>query len=169
MCKKGSNALKKPSLVEIDQTQWAGANTRIQYALTEKNTLASTQDTIDYMSYTSYLLSLATKYEWIQILIFDDEYRTAQDTEGFRWGTDVPYLRALCLEGHLKRYSSNQVGDSTANAKQKKKRTGTPICHSFNYSTCKFTNCKYRHVCIQKGCYGPNPFSQHDKEGQGKD
>ena len=40
---------------------------------------------------------LGCRFTWQSVLVFDNEYRQRQHQEGFRWGSEAPYLATVVL------------------------------------------------------------------------
>ena len=168
LCRRGPSH-KKTTLSEVSHIQWTLANARIQNAMINDGSINTPQGIQDYTSYTAYITRLAAKYSWQSILIFDDEYRVAQDLEKFRWGTDCSFLRAMFLEGNSVRGQTNkpQANNRSDNPNRlgmpKNGKKGGQICHNFNYKQCKYgDSCKFRHVCLVRGCGALHRVTQHD-------
>ena len=168
--RRGSS--KRTLLSDVTPVMWAQANARIQHALIKTKVLEKTQDIQDYSTYTAYITKLGQIYDWQDVLIFDDEYRVAQDFEKFRWGADCGFLRAIYLEGNKLGKSQNSGASKKgvqnkegAQRPNKNKRKGGQICHNFNFNTCRYgDSCKFRHVCLARGCYGNHKATQHESQ-----
>lgn len=122
----------------------------------------------ELLEYSNYLVKIATLgqcFNWQSVLKYDQAYRKAQSSSGFRWGSDNSYLMQLYLkpETYDKPQQPYQKKQAKAPAKGKTYKfdpeTGSQICMKWNsVGGCKFPDCKFAHTCMK--CYS-TAHAQH--------
>ena len=65
--------------------------------------------TLDYLSHTSKMGELATRYTWSSVILLHDEYRRQQAAYRFHWGSDTPQL-GLSSRPRRQVFSSTSLG-----------------------------------------------------------
>ena len=69
---------RKLKLESVTVAQWTVANTRIMHRLISSKQFVSYDDLKSYLAYTVKVMQLCTRYTWVSILRFDDEFRQLQ-------------------------------------------------------------------------------------------
>ncbi len=157
---------KKPRLENISQMQWMAANSRILAKLLLDGKLGL-EGVAQYLSYNVKISSLAQRYIWQTVLMYDREYRRAQATYNFAWGSDVPHLVSVHLVPRQEKVkpsqSYKQVTHNAQSSGQHQMYRKPYTCNAFNTEgKCKFgTNCRFMHEC--NTCKGPHPACEHPK------
>ena len=154
---------KRPKLENVTMMEWTAANAKIMAKLLLEGKLSS-PNSAQYLAYTVKIASLAQRYMWQSILLYDREYRRAQATYNFPWGSDIQHLVTTHL---VPRYNavtpSKAVGDLSGNTIRKSVNPDL-TCKLFNHSVCTYGNtCRYKHVCNVHVCRGSHPQFQHPR------
>lgn len=149
----------KPKLDSVSPSMWIAANARICSQLLADGSLDG-ESVQDYLSYTAKVGDLASRYNWISVLMYDSEYRVLQSAHGFRWGSDVPHLSTVSLK---ERQVVRQPSRSTAAGRPNSRTGGTKEpCRQYNRGNCTFgIKCIFPHVCSV--CGGSHTMREHDK------
>ena len=162
---------KRPKLREISLTEFNIANTRIMYRLIETGQLASYSDIKSYLCYTVKISQLAAKFNWHNVLKYDEEFRLAQAKYLFPWTYDSYHLYTTLLSSSVG--SNSRPSFITKSNKGKVKldiasenKEGKTICRNFNrFRGCQRSECNYIHACNRKfndeACGLPHPGFQH--------
>ena len=169
---------QRPRLESVTLTQWVIANTRIFHTLLFANKLPTAHDVKEYLAYTVKVMELASKYEWVSVLKFDDEYRQLQATYAFPWSYDSPHLHEVALVPKPllpARPSSKAAGATNVPPSNSfiasHSSTGRPICRKFNTNQgCQRPTCSFLHVCNKKqngkACEASHPSCRHPSPSQ---
>ena len=141
----------KVRLENVTPAQWVVANANIFADMVHEFGTGDLYNmALDYMSYTSKIGELATRYTWTSVIKYDDEYRAKQHKFGFRWGSDSSHMSVVSLE-ERRTYNQSSSGGSRRFGKRpdpKDQSSSSPICFNFNAGrACHFSPCKFRHVC----------------------
>ena len=148
---------RQQKLQSVSPAQWIAANARIMAALQEKGKLPGTEELKDYMSYTAKIGELACRYTWASVLAYDNEYRTQQTANSFRWGCDTQHLATVTLREKLQgttggRRQGDNSGMGTNRQDNTGRRTGPggkEICLLYNRGRCSYgPRCNFEHVCL---------------------
>ena len=79
----------------IFMSEWGAANCRLMNALLGKGILA--RDNVEYyLAYTARVFEFGQRYEWENVMDYDNRYRELQAEHGFHWGVVTPDME-LCL------------------------------------------------------------------------
>ena len=151
---------RRPKLDSVSPLQWTAANSRILAKLLIEGKIGH-QNIAQYLAYTVKIATLAQRYLWQSILVYDREYRRLQASYNFPWASDVQHLMTVHLiprhEGKFGNGSEKmriERGNKHMGSKQK--------CKLYNHSTCVYgTSCRYVHEC--NICNGPHPQLEHPK------
>lgn len=166
------HTLKKPKLSDVSPSMWISANARIMAKLHASQSL-SEQGLRDYMAYTAKVGELASRFTWLSVLQYDNEYRLQQASMRFRWGSDSQHLATVMLRERPSSTYNNKggKGDQPGAKGGGKPRgpSGRFICLEYNKSQCSFgTKCNYDHVCLK--CKKAHSEKEHtDTLQQNKD
>jgi hypothetical protein len=146
----------RPKLEDVTVEQWALANTRIMDMLFNP----VTEVVRDYWAYTAKILRLFMVYDRVSVLQYDREYRLMQASNGFRWGTDWPFMVDINLKLAHKNapptYQAAKPRNDYPRADQSKvgrsyqQRSAQPEpCLQYNdIKGCSFgKRCIYQHIC----------------------
>jgi hypothetical protein len=125
--------------VYFTQAEWGAANMRILNHLLQEGEI-DRQDIEFYLTYTTMIHELASKWDWQSILAYDARYREQQAEHEFMWGFEPPHSDNLLLAPRQKeqpptwkgRYNKNnnhhnggnQGGGGQANHKKRYRGTG---------------------------------------------
>lgn len=164
---------KKPKLESISLAQWVIANTRIFFTLLQLGKLPSPQDVQHYLAYTVKVMELSTKFTWVSVLRFDDEFRHLQAIYRYPWSYDSNHLHTVVLEPisaspSLKNATKGSQGTSPGSSFASFTPDGKVICRNFNrIKGCTLFECHFAHVCNRKvngkACAQSHPFHSHPK------
>ena len=149
---------RKPKLEKVTQMQWTAASSRILAKLILDGKVGL-DAVAHYLAYTVKVSSLAQRYVWTSVLMYDREYRKAQAIYNFPWGSDVPHLVSVHLVPRTDKSTSAAKATPSAGREQ------LPYaCNLYNASgTCQYgSNCRFQHHCSK--CKGSHPASQHPSE-----
>lgn len=168
----------KVKLETVTPTQWVGANARIMAELVATGMLKD-RGILQYLAYTCKIGDLADRYDWRSVLLFDREYRVAQATHGFLWGTDVPHLLSVSLKekifvnntAHQDKSRAPYPSQSVSHGRQiqppggrsRQARNGRFICRLYNRGHCNYVKCRFEHACSVPGCGLNHPEVEHNK------
>ena len=73
---------------------WVVSNTRIFYNLLTKQKLQSDEDIQHYLAYTIKIMELATWFQWVSGLEYDDEFCLLQAAYNYPWSfNSIIYIR----------------------------------------------------------------------------
>lgn len=164
---------RKPKLENITLSQWSIANVAILHSLMTQG--ASMTSIADYLSHTTRIYQLIGKFTLQSVFLYDRAYRKSQAQHGFRWGTELAHLQ-LCFLQARPLQSRPNAGNGPARqghpniAQQGQERRlgprtsqGKEICKQFNsQSGCRFTDCRFQHVCSVAKCEKPHSAIRHD-------
>ena len=90
---------RRPKLSEISISDFNIANIRILYRLIETGQLPTYSDVKGYLIYRVKINQLASKFSWLNVLNYDNEYRLAQAKYGFLWTYDCNHMYTFWLSG----------------------------------------------------------------------
>ena len=167
-----SHGRKKIKLEQVSFQQWVIANTRIFYALLSSRKLPSMSDLQHYLAYTVKVMELSSKYSWVSVLRYDDEFRQIQAVYNYPWNYDSNHLHTVILEPLISTHGvQGKVGglnkpgsqvSTTANFTN----DGHVICRNFNRQKgCALQECSFSHSCNRKingkACGANHPAHQH--------
>lgn len=164
---------KKPKLETLSLSQWSVANLAILHTLVREKG-AGVSEILDYLSHSTRIYQLFSKFQPASVMFYDREYRKAQATQGFRWGTEVPHLQICFLQARTKQNNmafggSNRPGNARGQAQDSNTRrgpittNGQEICKKFNSQKgCHYSDCKYVHVCSVPKCEQNHPSPLHE-------
>ena len=141
---------RKPKLETVSPMMWTAASARIMSKLMLEGKL-SNENVCHYLSYTVKVATLAQRYQWQSVLLYDREYRRAQAAYNFLWGSDVPHLISVHLvpRTHIKPILKSSPTNVTRS-----------LCKLYNHSVCTYQErCKFLHKC--NICQGAHPQSEH--------
>ena len=166
-------------LDNLTPAQWVAANSNILWDIIDKEGPNIDVQMLvgDYMSYTTKIGEMATRYTWRSIFRYDDEYRFKQFLYGYRWGSDSAHLATITLEERQKKQQwSNASGTQkpgsgtpkfggktkTGDADSNNKTTpAAAVCYNFNDGReCRSHPCRFKHACSQ--CGKPHASVHHD-------
>jgi hypothetical protein len=137
-----STATLLPTNITI--RDWSRANLRILTQLLQDDPTV----TAGYLRYTDHIYSFPAQFSWATLMAYDEVYRRAQATEGFKWGTR---MSLVYLHYHL---GASHPGRVTPLSKS--------ICERYNLQRCveRPEDCpkKRRHCCL--GCQRDYPSVQ---------
>ena len=97
---------RKRKLESLTVAQWTVANTRIMHRLISSKQLVS-YAIKSYLTYTVKVMQLCTRYTWVSILRFDDEFRQLQAFYQVPWTYDSNHLRTVYLGPRKMAYFGN--------------------------------------------------------------
>jgi hypothetical protein len=157
---KAKSSTKKVTLESVTPSQWMGANSRILYALLAKGDLNVT-DIAQYLSYTVQVSQYAQCKDWQSVLKYDNEYRRLQAIYKFAWGSNIQHLSNIALVDKGK-IGFKQQGN---NKNQSQQKSPAEVCRLYNMGRCRFSPCKFRHVCNR--CNGYHMVSEHEAKTGG--
>ena len=86
---------RKPNLESVTVAQWTEANTRIMHRLISSKQLVSYADIKSYLAVK--VMQLCTRYTWVSILRFDDEFRQLQAFHQVPWTYNSNHLHTVHL------------------------------------------------------------------------
>ena len=86
---------RTPKLESVTVAQWTVANTRITDRLISSKQLVSYDNIKSYLAYTVNVMQLCTRYTWVSILRFDDEFRQLQAFCQVPWTYDSNHLHTV--------------------------------------------------------------------------
>ncbi len=157
---------RKVKLEKVNQMQWSAASCRILAKLLLEGKLGL-EAVAQYLAYSVKISGLAQRYVWSTVMLYDREYRRAQATYNFPWGSDVPHLSSVHLiVKHDKdpmppgKKSDTKDTFKTIQGAGRAYRNPYP-CNLYNSDgNCKYgANCRFLHQCTK--CKGPHPGSEH--------
>lgn len=150
---------KKPKLESVSQMQWVAANSRILAKLLLEGKLGL-EAVAQYLAYNVKIASLAQRYAWYSVILYDREYRRAQSAYNFAWGSDVPHLMSVHLVPIQKVSHSTRAGrKDVANVRSNYDKKPYSCRLYNNEDRCSFgSNCKFLHECNK--CKGSHPGSK---------
>jgi hypothetical protein len=139
----------RPRLEAITPAQWIAANSRIMATLMQRGELAG-EGLLDYLAYTAKIGEMATRFTWVSVLQYDDQYRASQAAFKFRWGSDCQHLALVALR---ERQKQHQPASSAAppHLRPPNKASGGEACKLWNRGQCTYQHCKFQHVCSTCG------------------
>lgn len=139
----------KRKLDQVTPTQWIAANSKILAEFIEEG--MDTNGTLDYLSYTTKIGELGSRFTWVSVVNFDDEYRRNQSQMGYRWGSDSQHLSTVLLREREHKNNGNKTNYSATNRKES--NAETQYCGYYNFGRdCPYGNkCIYQHACNQCG------------------
>ena len=146
---------KKLRLEQVSIPQWVVSNTRIFYNLLTSKKLATQPDVQNYLAYTVKIMELSTRYQWVSVLKYDDEFRPLQATYNYPWSFDSNHLHTVIVEPmYTKPSATPRSSNRTPNPSTQFVATtseGPTICRNFNSSRgCSIHNCAYEHACNRR-------------------
>ena len=146
---------RKPKLESVIVAQWTVANTQIMHRLISSKQLVSYDDIKSYLAYTVKVMQLCTRYTWVSILRFDDEFRQLQDFYQGPWTYDSNHLHTVHLVPGIKMTNfgnaSFGAGFPESNNTVLTTSDGRTICKKFNTKVgCAMVLCKFAQVCRRK-------------------
>ena len=162
---------RKPKLESVTVAQWTVANTRIMHRLISSKQLVSYDDIKSYLAYTVKVMQLCTRYTWVSILRFDDEFRQLQAFYQVPWTYDSNHLHIVHLVPRKMTNFGNasfNVGFPESNNTVLTTSDGRTICKRFNTKVgCAMVWCKFAHVCCRRldggrACELQHPCWQHN-------
>ena len=170
---------RRPKLSEISISDFNIANVRILYRLIETGQLPTYSDVKGYLIYTVKINQLASKFSWLNVLNYDNEYRLAQAKYGFPWTYDCNHMHTFWLSGSpiqkAGTFSNKRYPRSYQNTDPSDLASvtddGKTICRMFNrFRGCRLVECKFEHVCNRiingRACLSPHPGYQHYVAGK---
>jgi hypothetical protein len=101
--------------------------------------------------------SMASVYSWVAVYEWDKKYRVMRAERCLRWNTDLPMLSMyLREEDRLESFVSGQKRQRLSNGSSNRGNRSTQrdfgACFAWNTAGgCKFSLCKYKHVCKKCG------------------
>ena len=163
---------KKIKLEQVSFQQWVVANTRIFYSLLSGGKFPSLADIQHYLSYTVKVMELSSKYSWVSVLRYDDEFRQNRAVYNYPWNYDSNHLHTVLLEPPSVQGGQTKVGGSFSKPGTQSPVTanyandGRIICRNFNRQKgCTLHDCNISHVCNRKingkACGTNHPSYQH--------
>ena len=176
-----SGGSRKLHLDSVSPLQYMEANARILAKLILRGMSAA--DIQKYLAYNILVARLGQRFTWQSVLHFDDEFRSAQAVENFKWDSDAQHMRDLNLRlRESKPATKSSAGSQTKGennlprsrgAKQKngggnRLSSGAEgenrLCFGFNQGKCSFNPCKWLHFCNK--CGSPTHGRvDHDQSG----
>ena len=108
---------------------------------------------LEYLFYLQTTFLKFKRFKFKQVLLYDRAYRAYQLRERLTWGTYVPELYEFYLSGYNRSIPSTESGwkmpYKASPVSPEKIRRPVRSCDQFNAGMqCKFTPCKYAHVCL---------------------
>jgi hypothetical protein len=157
------NPTIKPKLETVTPAQWVAANACILGDMI-RNGGVSMETVLDYMSYTAKVGELATKYTWVSVILYDDQYRLKQHEFQYRWGSDSPHLISLNLDVRTKNQRPGNSFNRKPDASRDQHGDGVKaVCRNYNAGVrCPFNPCRFKHAC--EVCGKGHARIDHDKE-----
>jgi hypothetical protein len=135
----------KPKLEKVSLGMWITANAKILQKLMDSD---KHFDVRAYLQYTEMVGELATRYSWVSVLLFDDEYRKRQATFKSKWGADAPHLSTVTLRERPQPPPKAKPGNPTRHQGP----PGREVCRQFNKGSCTYgALCKFDHACATCG------------------
>ena len=154
----------------ISQSEWGSANMRLLNQLLKSGDLPRGKFEY-YMTFTAMIHELASVYDWLSVLEYEDRYREEQAESGAEWGMPAPHLDYLLLvpkrradqhnqppqirsqkkkhQNRPKQFPGGQGYQRSAPAPKQELEQEQEICKLFASSggECKFGDkCKYMHI-----------------------
>ena len=111
---------------------------------------------ISYLIYTVKINQLASKFSWLKVLNYDNEYRLAQAKYGLPWTYDCNHMHTFWLSGSpiqkTGTFSNKRYPRSYQNTDPSDLASvtddGKTICRMFNrFRGCRLAECKFEQVC----------------------
>ena len=133
----------KPKLEKVTFGMWIAANAKILQKLMDGD---KQFDVRSYLKYTAMIGELATRFTWVSVMLFDDEYRQRQAENKSAWGTEAPHLSTVTLRERPPQQVKGRPGSNTT--RPAAGPAGREVCRLFNKGTCTYgAACKFDHVC----------------------
>jgi len=110
----------------------------------------------DYLSYSAKIGELATRFTWVSVLSYDDEYRRNQAVMNYRWGSDSQHLSTVNLREREQIHNKAQTKKNTSQQKGNRDTGSTSdsqCCGYYNYGReCPYGDrCIFPHICALCG------------------
>ena len=103
---------KKIKLEQVSFQQWVVANTHIFYSLLSGGKFPSLADIQHYLAYTVKVMELSSKYSWVSVLRYDDEFCKIQAVYNYPWNYNSNHLHTVLLEPLSIQGGQTKVGGS---------------------------------------------------------
>ena len=150
---------KRPKLSDVTISEWNVANNKILFHLIGTGRLPTYSDIKSYLVYSVKINQLASKYGWLSVLQYDEDYRINQNKHSFPWTYDNMHMHTYLLNPHSvapgsgRQYrpqmqSNKQGSNAQASLTVDVTQDGMTICKKFNrFRGCNFDKCSFAHVC----------------------
>ena len=159
---------KHCKLEDVSIPQYVTAAIRILHHLIEGKQIVSYEGIKQYMRYMIKIMELATRFQWVSVLKYDDHFRQLQALHCVHWVFESHHLISVELlplpvdisaSSGLTLTRNHKVADNHFRPGRKKgvppdfasyTSDGRVLCINFNIKGCTLFNCRFVHLCGKK-------------------
>ena len=174
---------KHCKLEDVSIPQYVTAAIRILHHLIEGKQIVSYQGIKQYMGYMIKIMELATRFQWVSVLKYDDHFRQLQALHGVPWVFESHHLTSaellslpvgISAGSGLTLTRNRKVADNHFQPGRKKDvppdfasytNDGHVLCINSNTKGCTLFNCRFAHLCSKKingvACGQSHPYFKH--------
>ena len=162
---------KKLEVEDVTMQEWISANARILLEIVDEMDI---EDIKGYLKYTVKIGEFFQTCEIRSVMSFDNSHRKAVAQEGKQWNQIDDDTRFFYLNKRTPSYKQNirpsAFSTSAINTRQPTDSSGQIICKNYNnVAGCKYSDCRFSHVCLASGCLGNHPEFQHNQAPRFRD